>query len=231
MILFPLTLFCQSTVTTKTKRMAIGLTFSPDYCYRKLSPDATSQWIAESRDSIEIPKLGFTTGLSLLFQLNKRLTIETGLLYSNKGEKTKNHSLIWNPPSVQPDPALPTKNEFVYHYNYLDIPAKVNYNILTKRLKLFVSGGLSTNIFLFQKTTSIVEYADGRTETNNSIGGGLSRVNFAVLVGLGINYDLTSKLSFRIEPTYRRSITSIINSPIKGYLYSAGINTGIYIKL
>ena len=228
---FPLTIFCQSTDTTKTKRIAIGLTFSPDYCYRKLSPDATSQWIADSRDNLEIPKFGFTTGLSLLFQLNKRLTFETGLQYSNKGEKTKSYSLTWNTPSGQPDPALPTKNTFIYHYNYLDIPVKVNYNILTKRLKFFVSGGISTNVFLFQKTTSILEYSDGRTETNNSTGSGLSRINFAVLAGLGINYDLTSRLTFRIEPTYRRSITSIINAPIKGYLYSAGINTGIYFKL
>jgi len=66
---------------------------------------------------------------------------------------------------------------------------------------------------------------------NNSTGSGLSRINFAVVAGLGINYDLTSRLTFRVEPTYRRSITSIINAPIKGYLYSAGINTGIYFKL
>jgi opacity protein-like surface antigen len=229
--LLPSTLFCQSTEMTKTKRISIGLTFSPDYCYRKLSPDATSQWIADSRDSLEIPKFGFTTGFGLLFQITKRLTLETGLQYSNKGEKTKSYSSTWFPPSVQPDPSLPVKNAFIYHYNYLDIPLKVNYNILTKRLKFFVSGGISTNVFLFQQITSRVEYGDGSTVTNNSISNGLSRINLAVVAGLGINYDVTNRLTIRIEPTYRRSITSIINAPIKGYLYSAGINTGIYLNL
>ncbi|CAN5124463.1 hypothetical protein BH09BAC5_BH09BAC5_18900 [soil metagenome] len=224
--LFPLTTFCQSNDTTKTKRLSIGLTFSPDYCYRTLKPNASSKWIADIRDTLEIPKFGFSTGLSLLFQLNKRVALETGLQFSDKGEKQKPVTLIWG----QPDPGLPTKNTFIYHYNYLDIPIKVDYYILTTRLKFFVSGGLSTNIFLFQKTTSILEYSDGHTKTNNSTGGGLSRINFAVVAGLGINYDLTSRLTFKIEPIYRRSITSIVNAPIKGYLYSAGINTGIYFK-
>jgi len=229
--LFPLTTLCQSKDTTKTKRIAIGLTFSPDYSYRILRPDATSKWRADRRDNLEIPKFGFTTGLSLLFQLNRNLTLETGLQYSNKGEKTKNYSLTWNTLSEHEDLALPTKNTFIYHYNYLDIPIKVNYNILTNRLKFFISGGLSTNIFLFQKTTTILEYSDGHTKTNKSTGSGLSRINFAAVAGLGINYELTNSLTFRIEPSYRRSITSIINAPIKGYLYSAGLNTGIYYKL
>jgi hypothetical protein len=98
-------------------------------------------------------------------------------------------------------------------------------------LKFFVSGGLSTNLFLFQKTTSRLEYLDGNTMTNNSTSDGLSRINLAVLAGFGINYELTNRLTFRIEPTYRRSLNSIINAPIKGYLYSLGMNTGLYLKL
>jgi hypothetical protein len=163
----------------------------------------------------------------MLYQLNKRFSLETGLQFSDKGEKPKEFTLIWG----QPDPSLPIKSTFIYHYNYFDIPIKVNYNISTSRLKFFVSGGLSTNLFLFQKTTSRLEYIDGNTMTNNSISDGLSRVNLAVVAGFGINYDLTNRLTFRIEPTYRRSLNSIINAPVKGYLYSVGINTGLYLKL
>jgi hypothetical protein len=228
LILFPLTILSQSIdITTKSKKIAIGFTFSPDYCYRTLKPDTSSQWIAQSRDSLEIPKFGFTTGLSMLYQLNKRFSLETGLQFSDKGEKLKEVTLIWG----QPDPSLPIKSTFIYHYNYLDIPIKVNYNISTSRLKFFVSGGLSTNLFLFQKTTSRLEYIDGNTMTNNSISNGLSRVNLAIVAGFGINYDLTNRLTFRIEPTYRRSLYSIIDAPVKGYLYSLGMNTGLYLKL
>ena len=220
-------MFSQEIDTTKTKRIAIGLTFSPDYCYRTLKPNETTKWIADFRDSIEIPKFGFTTGLCLLYQLNKRITLETGLQFSSKGEKTKQAPLIF----AQPEPGNPIKNTFIYKYNYLDIPYKVNYFILTKRLKFFISGGVSTNLFLFRNTTSIVEYIDGQTKTYNSKGGGLSRINIAVLAGLGINYELNNKLTIRIEPTYRRSITSIVNAPIKGYSYSTGVNTGLFLKL
>ena len=87
LILFPLITFCQNKDTLKTKRIAIGVVFSPDYSYRTLKPYSSSNLIAELRDSLEIPKFGFTTGLNLLLQLNKRLTLEAGLQFSNKGEK------------------------------------------------------------------------------------------------------------------------------------------------
>jgi len=56
-------------------------------------------------------------------------------------------------------------------------------------------------------------------------------VNFAVLAGIGMDYDFKSKIKFRIEPIYRRSINTIINAPIKGYLYSVGLNIGVYYKI
>jgi len=87
LILFPLITFCQNKDTLKTKRIAIGIVFSPDYSYRTLKPNSSSNWIAEFRNSLEIPKFGFTTGLNFLLQLNKRLTLEAGLQFSNKGEK------------------------------------------------------------------------------------------------------------------------------------------------
>ncbi len=213
---------------TITKRIQFGLIFSPDYCYRTLKPDASnsSKSIADSRDRLEIPKFGFTTGWSLLLQLNKRVTVETGLQFSDKGEKKKQTTLI----SLPPDPG-PINHTTVYHYNYFDIPMEMNYCFSISRLNFFVTGGLSTNFFLFQKTTSISEFSDGLTQKNNSISGGLSRINFVAMAGLGVHYELTNKLTFRIEPTFRRSITSIVDAPIKGYLYSAGINTGLYVNL
>lgn len=38
--LLPFTSFCQSTPTPVSDQFSIGLTFSPDYCYRVLQPDA-----------------------------------------------------------------------------------------------------------------------------------------------------------------------------------------------
>jgi len=228
---FPLAINSQNLDTTKTKRIAIGLTFSLDYCYRTLKPDNsnTGKLIADIRDSLEIPKYGYTTGIIMLYKLNNRINLETGLKFSNKGYKTKKTDLTWS----QPDPSQPIKNTSIHSYQYLDIPLKVNYIIINSKLKLFLSAGVSANIFLTYKQTSIQEFSDGRTEKYAS---GLyydnfSKVNFALLAGFGINYDLNNKIRFRLEPIYRRSINSIIDAPIKSYLYSAGLNVGIYYKL
>ncbi|MBK0401464.1 outer membrane beta-barrel protein [Adhaeribacter sp. BT258] len=209
-------------------KFAIGITFSPDYCYRTLNADASSKPIADMRDEEEIAKLGFTTGATLFYTLGSRVALESGLLFSDKGEKTRERKYNFTEPIVNA-PVAGTHN---YHYFYIDVPTKVNYYLTIGKMKAFVSAGTSTNIFLKEKRSSTYTYADGRTEDRTVVSKpGFSRVNLVALAGFGVDYTLTENLQIRVEPIYRRSITSIINAPIKGYLYSAGINFGVYMKL
>ena len=215
------------TDTLKKGKFEIGLSFSPDYDYRKLKSDASSQAITDIRDTMETAKFGFSAGLNLAYHINKRLLVETGLLFSDRGEKTKKVSFS-NVPSGQ----LPIYYTYKYHYLYLDIPLKVDYYILTGKLKLFATAGVSGNIFLTQKTTLIQGHDNGNQErtisTNDS---GFNRLSISMLAGLGLNYQITNNLKLQIEPIYRRSLTSIVNTHIKSYLCAAGINLGLYFNL
>jgi hypothetical protein len=226
--MLPFSAFCQNPAKLTSDKFAVGFVFSPNHCFRTLSSDASSEWISDSREDMEIPKLGFTTGASLIFKPTPRIALETGLLLSDKGEKTK--KLTYN--TIDPESPLPIAATHNYHYVYLDIPAKVNYYILTGKAKLFVSAGASTNIFLKHTRTSTLEYNNGKEKkefvSDNS---GFNKVNFAAVAGLGMEYDITDKLRLRAEPIYRHSLGSIIDTPIKSYLYSAGVNFGIYSKL
>ncbi len=218
--------FGQTSDVISTGEYSWGLTFSPDYCYRTLNSESSGQWIADLRDSTEIPKFGFTTGLSLLFRPWNRISFETGIQYSDKGEKT----IILELNPLEPDPALPTNQvRFNHHYYYLDIPLKINYTVLKGKVKIFVSAGFSTNIYLYQQTKlSFV----GSDETNLSTSSGdFSRFNVALLIGGGIDYDIGKRLIFRLEPIYRRSVTPVVDAPIKQYQYSIGANFGLYYKL
>lgn len=209
--------------------LAVGLVFSPDYAGRSLQADPSAAQIAAYRDDFEIPKFGFTTGTSLLYTFNKRVVFETGMLFSDKGEKTK--AIPYK--TLEPDPAAPVSGKHNYHYYYLGIPTKVNYYLTTGRLKVFVSGGTSTNIFIQEKRTSTLTYADGRTENRTVYGStaNFSRVNLAAVAGAGLELALGNHSQLRVEPIYRRSVTSIIQAPVKGYLYSTGINVGAYLTL
>lgn len=231
--LIPLAIFCQNTNPTKKVDISIGFTFSPDYCYRTLKVNSSSdlvKWTAESRDTFEIPKFGYTTGLNVALRFNKRISLETGLLYSNKGEKTKRLSDLH---AIGPDSTLPTAISYIYGYIYIDIPIKFNYYVLVhKKAKLFVMAGISPNIFLTQKTTSILEYKDGQKNTSNSWHHqNYIIIDLTIIAGLGFRYDLSNKIYFSLEPTYRRSITPINDGFIRSYLYSIGLTTGFYYKL
>jgi opacity protein-like surface antigen len=227
--LLPLTFYGQDLSETSPKRQSIGFTFSPDYCYRSLNADDENESIASFRDSSETPKFGFTTGFNYAFQLSKRFTLEAGILYAEKGEKLKLESTVL--PTNPDDPITSVIFLSRTHYLYLDVPVKLNYFITTKKVKFFVSGAISPNVFLTEKSFFRAIYKNEKLPISRGFGdNGFSRINLAFTAGLGVRYDLSEKFYLQFEPLYRRSITSIINAPIQGYLYSFGLNTGIYYK-
>ena len=81
--------FSQTPEIKSPGKIALGFTFSPDYSYRALNSDPDIKWVADSRDDREIPKFGFTTGARVLFTLGNKVSLESGLLFADKGEKTK----------------------------------------------------------------------------------------------------------------------------------------------
>jgi len=116
--------FGQSADSLKISKHTLGISFSPDYCFRKLVSSSTEEWIKEGIDTLEVPKMGFTAGLNYQYCLNSKIEIATGILLSNSGEKTKKQ--FTSKPSVF---------NYTNHYYYLDIPVVIKYNILRKKLR------------------------------------------------------------------------------------------------
>ena len=225
--LIPITFFSQNESQTTSKTQAVGFTFSPDYSYRILVPDAETKSLAEFRDLSETPKFGFTTGFNYALKLNKRFTLEASILYAEKGEKLKLESTVL--PTNPDDPITSVIFLSRTHYLYLDVPVKLNYFITTKKVKFFVSGAISPNLFLTEKTFFRAIYENEKLPISRGFeDNGFSRINLAFTAGVGLMYDLSDKFYLKIEPTYRRSINSIISGPLEGYLYSVGLNTGFY---
>lgn len=204
------------------KRVFLGLAFSPDYSYRTIS----SEMNVDLWNAAEEPKFGFTTGLVALFKFNPRFALETGLQFSDKGHKIQ--STIRNSEPWPPNPLQKSNN--IFHYQYLDIPVKANYFILTKKLKIFVSAGISANIFLNNKTTIINEYDDGSTETESVSEPDLKALNVAAMVGVGMDYAIANRLHLRVEPIFRHSVTNTLDAPISRYPYSLGANTVVFYE-
>ncbi|RYD75420.1 MAG: PorT family protein [Sphingobacteriales bacterium] len=207
----------------------IGYVFSTDACYRTLSASSSDVgFVASTRNSMEIPRIGFTTGVSYVYGFG-HFAVETGVQYSSKGEQTNFYPLNYQ----MPEAGAPTEAKFIYKYNYVDVPWKLLYNFKLANVNFFVSTGASANIFINDNTIAIKRYANG-SEIKSSSGSAYdySAVNYAAIASFGVELSLLKdKARLRIEPIYRQSVTSIIDAPIKGYLYSSGINAGIFVGL
>lgn len=228
------TVFATTPDSLKQKKWAIGLTYSPDFCYRVSYEKSSFLALANIKES---PKYGFTSGVNILYQLLDRVGVEFGVLYNNKGEKmysNSSSSSTWTTPDGTSASYAIKETKSTLAYQYLEIPLKINVNLVNKnKLKLFPSLGCSMNVFMGKNTTTTFIYDDGHKEKNVSHEyepKNIPTSEFSLLVGVGVSYDLNQRLFLKLEPSFRTFIRPLVDSPVSGTLYSVGANAGIYMK-
>jgi hypothetical protein len=225
-----------NTEKPEIKRWHIGVEVSPDLCYRKLqNPDGNSYYPAEMglRDSLEIPKFGYTAGPAVAFSLSSHWTIGTGLLFSNKGYKTKNMDISESDFDKNGNGIyIYGKAKIYYSFYYLDVPLKVNYACGHGKIRFCASLGIITNIFLFEKRTIIMDFDDGEKErVKITDSGSCKSVNISPMGGLGLDWAFTKRMNLRIEPTFRYGMLKINDEYINTYLWNAGLNFSYYYSI
>jgi hypothetical protein len=236
-LLIPIFLFTLTALSQETKNkpsaFSLGISFSPEYSNRvlKAKEDEYESLIAMI-DSSEVPKFGFTTGIHTYYDVLKRLTVESGILFSDKGYKMTSSNFVAADPN---DPLLlnlKSITEIIKIY-YLEIPVKVNYQIVSGKLSVLIVGGVSANIFLDNKVKYTLRYNDGSEDTHDSnSGANMNSLTVSLLAGIGLDYKLTGKLCFSFEPIYKRDITTVYSSEIaKHYFYSFGANIGLRYRI
>lgn len=230
MIILPL--FTHAQKSEESSRFQFGISFSPDLQYRwlrvKEETGYTSQ-IVEIRNEMEQPKFGITTGLNVKYVFNNRWSLQSGIIYSNNGYKTKKTEAIW----PEPDPSLATHIRSKYDIHYVNVPFIVNYAIGKGKMKLLINSGLVLNTFIQENFKGWLYYSDDTKETFTSkTNSGYRRFMFSGLIGAGVQYEPNKKSEFRIMPTFRCGLPSISkNTPISGNLWSLGIDFSCFFKL
>jgi hypothetical protein len=201
------------TDTTKWKKHHIGITYSTDYNYRLLEADSKSTWIKDIADSMEVPKFGFSAGINYAFKLGEKTTLNTGVIFSDNGEKTKNNV------------ELQTVN-YTNHYYFVSVPLRIDYTVYSKKVAIYTTLGITNNFFINHRT---VMYEDGKKEAiefNNQKD--LMVYNIGGIAGLGMNAKLSDNLIFKLEVLYKQSLTPVNNDSVKKWLYAVGPNFGLY---
>jgi hypothetical protein len=226
-LIIPVTSFCSERDSIKSDRFQLGGIYSPEVGYRTLKTDREHSWLKEGQDNMDVPKFGYSAGIHFGCKLYTKLSLEVQALYSDKGSRTK-ESVIENKAAVDYLEKIAYKGSVISNYRYLDFPVKLNYFLCTGKVKLFVTAGVSINAFLNKQTLSFIQYQDGSNKTFNSTSTTeANKINVAALLGFGLNYNLSDHYIFRLEPVFKHSLTPLANTPVKTYLYTAGIQMGI----
>lgn len=214
--------FSQPAEQPLKKTIKLGVSFSPDYSsVTTKEDDGFPIFVKDHKEA----KFGYTTGVNVSWGVNHWLALDAGLHFANKGYKSE-----WIDAS-NPQGEL-SEARWFDHFYYLDIPITAKFFITKKKFSMFASLGLSPSIFLDNKYYLEVKYVSGESKEHHTESQmDAKSVNLVMLAGIGVDYAVTNRLSVRIEPVYRRSLTAINGDPTKFYLWSAGANVGLYVGL
>ncbi len=217
--------------TTHRSKWSIGLNVAPTLAYRDLKLVDGSVFpasLVDARNDLEDPRFGGSIAIMAAFSFNEHFAIEAGIGYTLHGWQLDLDELNFG------DPIDPRRG-FVYatedlvinsirqEFHYLDFPIRGTITFGKGRWRSVSSIGGSLNIL--QRAANVSVINDERRSTELDY---YEDLNFTVMASTGIAFVPKGRSEFRLEPTFRYALLPIIDAPITGYLWSAGVNFGWY---
>jgi len=205
-------------------RFKVGLNVTPEMGYRIIMVTGSS--IASLRNDTEVPKMGYSAGVTFNYNFSKKIGVETGLQYASRGYTYKTTELF--------HPVLPLSGELErrYSWNYLEIPVRAVFTSGEKKVKFLASAGATAGFFLNARSTTIIKYSNGQeSRTSGELSIHYRQFVICPQLSLGAEYQLSSLFHFRFEPIARYGLNSVVNSPLKTNLISGGLLVSFYVVL
>lgn len=221
----------------KKNHSASGYSFSIDRTFRALvaNEQLNSQNRIDYKDSISKPSIFISLGGNRIYSFSKNIYLDIGLLYLATGYHTikeeKPEYPIGHPLNI-----FKTKN--IIKRKFLSIPIKFKYYFSKKKVKVFVSTGISLDFFIFGNSVekryfengSKKRYSDLSIVYFNPIQGDPDPpLNFSYVLEAGVEIPIKGDINLQIGPNFRRSIRSIYKDSwfYDEYIYSYALNFGI----
>jgi hypothetical protein len=205
--LLSVTAYSQNNSLTK-----IGITYSVD---QQLLPDVINIHEFYRYNGIERGDNNFTAGITTEIKLLSRLSLRTGLLYSNK-DYTGSLDCAYCSYSFS-DYSLFYAGRQTIKQRYLELPAAARFYFAQNRLNLFGELGV-VNSFLVDNDRSNSNIEQSELKSNNYI--------LNAEAGVGVSYTIVRYIEISVTTVYRNSITTYIATD-NVQLRSFGIVGGI----
>lgn len=207
-LLFPAAAYCQNFPVTK-----IGITYSSD---QQFLPKTMNIHEFFGYSAIKRGDNNFTAGVTTEIKLLSRLSLRTGLLYSNK-----DYTGYFGCPQCYYD-AIPIDYYEIMPetitQRYLEIPAAARFYFVQNRFSLFGDLGI-VNSFLVDNDHTNSDLEDRKVKSNNYI--------LNAEADIGISYTIVRYIEISITTVYRNSITTYIatdDMQLRSFGVVGGIN-------
>jgi hypothetical protein len=118
-------------------------------------------------------------------------------------------------------------NTLEQNLSYLELPLFVRYKLIDRTLDFNLIGGMSYNMLIKNNVFTYIDgskYLLGKTD-------GVNPMMFSSSIGMGMEYNFSTKLSLNLEPTFRYYINPFSQTAGTGiHPYSFGIFSGLSYK-
>lgn len=223
----PLVVFSQ-TRNRALEKLSLGISVEVNYGQRLLRQDPSPGYAPNRPEMAGVGKIGGVVGINLGYALTPKLTVGTGLLFSDRGYATNKTELVW----ASPDATYPTHSRTTFSYYFVDIPIYAIYRFSVAGLGMYVTGGPSVGNLVYQRTAVITYFGNNREKAvSKKLGDGYMNSIFSFHAGFGVGVPVSDRFRVGIEPLYRRTLTSFSHHhESRRYFHSFGLNTRLSMK-
>ncbi|MBD0831345.1 hypothetical protein [Aestuariibaculum sediminum] len=112
-------------------------------------------------------------------------------------------------------------------FGFIEVPLEIEYTITDKKFGLNVIGGFSS---LFLNNNDVYSEPVNGSRTYIGEATNIKDVSYSANFGLGLNYKVTRKIDFNLEPMFKYQINTFSNTSGDFKPYFIGIYSGFAIK-
>lgn len=216
------------------KDFLIGVNFSPEMAYRTIT-DSKTPAVTNTFNSISSPKFSYTTGFVFNYFVSNNFFIESGLQYSNKGNKIETDGFLVEGNSIPVKDTVYSSYLTRYNIHFLGIPILFGGVFGNKKVKFYATLGVHFDFLLSLSNVNVVERFDGERIKSRSFyndNENFNRFNITPTISAGIDYSITEKTSLRVAPVFRFSALDFSKSNLsKVNFYNLGVNLSYFMKI
>ncbi len=109
---------------------------------------------------------------------------------------------------------------------YLELPLELNYALIDKNFGVNLIGGVSS-LFLVD---NLIQLTSGDLTTEVGEANNINKVNFSTNIGFGLNYRITPKMKFNVEPMFKYQLNTFSQTEGTFRPFSVGVYSGLNFR-